>query len=319
MEITRKWSVLLKNNIDGGGVLPPTRDPFDRSAFYVTDGWGSYYSSIRLRRLSLETGEELASALVRDGARCLWAGEDALFAILTKRVVKLSRPSLKIMESWKGGIPQGSDYVAFDGDHTLLLMNWAASFLFALDLETGKAKRKKLPGGCRGIFREDPGRFLVLNGRAVYRYAMETAALDKLADTEPYDGALRGKSGRLYLLQKRLAGEGPRVSAVLVYPAPGSCPGNLSPERILSVPWPRQPEGPGVPGLWFALSGDEETLYFMQDDFLWFQPVREDKPVFQHKFQGEYVYAVFDDSPREASVLTYGRTERRLTRWTVLY
>ena len=71
MEVCKKWTVQMKNNISGGAVMPPVLDPFDSSVFYVSDGWYSYYSSIRLRRLSVETGEELSNVLTRDCVRCI--------------------------------------------------------------------------------------------------------------------------------------------------------------------------------------------------------------------------------------------------------
>ena len=71
MELRKRWSARMKNNISGGGVMAPVADPFDPTAFYVSDGWGSLYASMRLRKLSAETGEELASVLTRDSTRCV--------------------------------------------------------------------------------------------------------------------------------------------------------------------------------------------------------------------------------------------------------
>lgn len=305
MNIREKWSQTLKNNIDGGGVMSPAPDPFDPSAFYVTDGWGSYYNSIRLRRLSLETGEELASVLTRDAVRCLWFEEDALFALLSKRVVRAARPSMEVLDCWRRGIPACSDYAAFDGEKTLLSMNWAASYLSILELGEAKARRKRLESCC-GIFREDSRRFLVMNGAGIYRCTLPEGSLQKLADTKPYYRCLRGGSGRLYLLR---SGEEDWLTQVLIYPPPGEETEGLAPERIFQVPWLRGPK------VYIALSRDEETVYFMQGDFLWAWSVSRGKPLFRHSFQDEYVSAVFDNSPQGASILTYNRDKRRLVCW----
>ncbi len=309
MEPRRLWTWTLKNNIDGGGVMAPVLDPFDPSAFYVSDGWGSYYGSMRLRRLSLETGEELASALTRDAVRCLWAGEDAIFAVLTKRVVKVARPSMEVLGSWKKGVPAGSDYVAFDGEKTLLLMNWAASYLSVLELgEEAKARRKRLENCC-GIFREDPRRFLVMNGSGIYRCALPEGALKKLADTGPCCRCLRGDSGRLWLLGTEEDGR-PRM---VIYPPPGADGAALAPEGIFPVPRPWEEEEKGITRLSFALSRDEETVYFTRDAALWAWSVPEERLLFYHAFQDEYVLAVFDTGPGGVRVLTYNWSQRRLS------
>ena len=63
MEIRQKWTRQMKNNIEG--IMPPTEDPIDSSAFYVSDGLFSSYSSMRFRKLLIETGEEAANVLTR--------------------------------------------------------------------------------------------------------------------------------------------------------------------------------------------------------------------------------------------------------------
>lgn len=44
-----------------------------------------------LRKLPIETGEELASVLTRDAARCIYFEKEYIYAFLNKRVLKLDR------------------------------------------------------------------------------------------------------------------------------------------------------------------------------------------------------------------------------------
>ena len=46
---------------------------------------------MRLRKLPIETGEELASVLTRDAARCIYFEKEYIYAFLNKRVLKLDR------------------------------------------------------------------------------------------------------------------------------------------------------------------------------------------------------------------------------------
>ena len=50
------WKTTLKNGIYGG-LTPPLADPFNPDHFYVADGWGSKYASMRLHKLSFSTGK----------------------------------------------------------------------------------------------------------------------------------------------------------------------------------------------------------------------------------------------------------------------
>jgi len=57
------WKTTLKNGIFGS-LTPPLADPFNPDHFYVADGWGSMYASMRLHKLSFSTGKEVANVLI---------------------------------------------------------------------------------------------------------------------------------------------------------------------------------------------------------------------------------------------------------------
>ncbi len=302
MELRKKWSVHPKNNIDGGGVMPPVIDPFDRSAFYISDGWGSYYGSMRLRRLSVETGEELASVLTRDSTRCIRIEEGRIFAILNKRILELDRETLRVRRTYKKGAPQYADYVGFNGSDKLLLMNWMGGFLNVFDLNTEKTRKKKV-NNCCGILRESPDSFLIMDGEAVHRYDVEKNKLQKAMDTEPYIDCVRGASGRIYLLCKEPVGDGKDSSKILAYPsAEGGSPREIVPGELVQR---------------IALSQDETRLFLIRDSRFWLYSIPEERTVFRHVFDGEFVFEdglrVFDEN----AILTYRRKETELTCWRI--
>ena len=299
VELYKKWSVHMKNNIGGGGVMAPAVDPFDPSVFYVSDGWGSLYASMRLRKLSAETGEELASVLTRDSTRCVHIEEDRMFAVLNKRLLELDRSNLCVRCAYKKGVPQYMDYAGFNGEDKLLLMNWNGGFLNVFDLNTEKTRKKKVDTCC-GIWKENENSFLVLNGSAVLRYDLAGNTLKKLFDTPPCTRGSLSPSGRLYLLC-----EGPEsaLSKLVIYPsAAGGTPRELIRKE---------------PAQHFALSQDETRLLLIRDNNIWVYSIPEEKMIFHHEFEREFA---FEDGLQvlHETIFTYRWSEKALTCWKIV-
>lgn len=299
VELYKKWSVHMKNNISGGAVMPPTLDHFDPSVFYVSDGWYSYYSSIRLRRLSLETGEELANVLTRDCVRCIHMEEDRLFAILNKRILELNRNDLSVRRAYKKGVPQYSDYTGFNGQDKLLLMNSNGSFLSVFDLTTEKVQKKKVDTCC-GILRETPNSFLIMDGKAVLQYDLEKNKLQTLMVTEPYTDCVQGTSRELYLLGAGADGE----ARIWVYP---SAAGGTPQEITLSEP---------VQG--FKLSSDETQAFLLRKDRLLVYSIPEKRVTAQHIFLYESSLLDGNYVLNDRTILTYQREGTELTCWSIV-
>ena len=68
MKIKEAWTIELKNGVYGG--LKPIIDPFDKNRFYLSDGWGSAFPSIKLRQLFFSDGKELNSVSIKNIVRC---------------------------------------------------------------------------------------------------------------------------------------------------------------------------------------------------------------------------------------------------------
>ena len=302
MELCKRWSAQMKNNISGGGVMAPVSDPFDPSVFYVSDGWGSSYSSMRLRKLSVETGEELASVLTRDSTRCVHIEEDRVFAVLNKRILELDRNDLRVRRAYKKGVPQYMDFAGFNGEDKLLLMNWNGGFLNVFDLNTEKTRKKKVDTCC-GIWKEDKNSFLVLNGDAVLRYDLAGNKLIKLADSEPFTKCMLGQSGQLYLLCKGPVEGGEVLSKLVIYPsAAGGTPRELIRKE---------------PAQHFALSQNETRLLLIRDNNIWLYSIPEEKMIFHHEFEREFV---FEDGLQvlHETIFTYRWSEKALTCWKIV-
>jgi hypothetical protein len=165
----------------------PVYEPLNDS-IYITDGWGSFYSAIRLRRISLADGAETGSVLLRDavGCVCYAPDGDSMIAVLGKRLVEVNRSSLEVIQQWSTGVPRYSFHAGMHG-RSLLLMNWRGPSLTRYDLEASAGTRKRA-GSCQGILPLDDHRYLVCSGNEgiVWLYSFRESSLTKLIDTPPF-------------------------------------------------------------------------------------------------------------------------------------
>jgi len=154
------WSVTLSNPIYKG--LYPQLDPFDDNYFYIGDGWGSTYPSMKLRKLSLGTGSEIQSAKIRNSIRTLYfnPNENDLFLSSDNGCFKIDRSSLEIKEKFKKGILKHADFISSNDIDQLLLMNHRGSFLMVFDYKLNKGFKKKIGESCGKILKENDLNFL---------------------------------------------------------------------------------------------------------------------------------------------------------------
>jgi hypothetical protein len=193
------WKVELQNSHLGSH--RPVYEPQNHSV-YVSDGWGTYYAAIRLRRLSLANGQETNSVLLRDTPNCLYFPEDqqTIIAPLGRRIVEVDRKILKVLNQWKASVPQYSKYINMS-EKTLLLMNWAGPTLSLYDLNTSKCHKKKI-GFCKGIFKIDEKDFLICTGKdgIVWRYSLDSGHAQKILNTPQFNHArFNSKKSKLFL------------------------------------------------------------------------------------------------------------------------
>jgi len=88
-------------------------DP-DATSVYVADGWGVAYAALRLRRLSLDTGEELATVRLGNSARCITFHDGELLAATDTKVFRLVPKTLEIVGRWDKRVPRYTDTIVAD-------------------------------------------------------------------------------------------------------------------------------------------------------------------------------------------------------------
>ena len=295
MSVHQRWSKQLKNNITG--VMLPTVDPADPSVFYVTDGLFSPYSGMRFRQFSMETGEELANVLTRNATRCIHFEGDQIYAFLDKRIIKLRRNGLEVVETYKEKVPNYADHVGMISDDTFLIGNGLKDSLTVFNVQTKQIRRKKI-GGCCGIFKTEQDRFLVFDYHSILAYSPGENKLCKLADTETYVECAMGASGRAYLLCGGVGySGGPQITSaaykVLVY----SLSTETAPEKTVVIP--QEILDSLCSHMHFSLSKDETRLYLYDARTVWIYSVSENKILFSHTFPSgaglEGIHTVFAD------------------------
>lgn len=306
MAIYKKWTIQLKNNITGGNVMQPIIDPFDKSTFYISDGWGTAFAALRFRKLSLEKGEELASILTRDSARCIHITKESIFVILNKKILKLNKNDLSIQCTYKQNIPRNIDFVSSDDFNSLLLTTCSAQYFYNFNIQLEKNIKKKV-GECCGITKIDIDTFLLFNYDGILQYSLKTNTIKKLVSTEPYSHYVKGNSGRVYILCKKTLQNiseqeqnSPDSSRILVYsPIPENNPQEIIAGKIFND---------------FSLSVDEKLLYLHKDNNLWLYSISKKEIVFEHTFQDEFIFSIFIE---DSVIMTYNRNTNNLTCWKI--
>lgn len=200
MKIKEAWTIELKNGAYGG--LKPIIDPFDKNRFYLSDGWGSAFPSIKLRQLSFSDGKELNSVSIKNIVRCLYFNSDGrnMFAVSDNKIFQIDRINLSIIKKFDKGIQRYSDYISSNNKDSLLLMNYNSDYLCVYNYLTEKGIKKKLKS-CKGIIQgETPDTFLIFcpkTGTVLKYYLMENK-LEEIIRTDIYYSTWKGNSGTFY-------------------------------------------------------------------------------------------------------------------------
>lgn len=200
MEFEEIWTTELKNGIVGG--LTPTQDPFDKTKFYLSDGWGSSYPSIKLRQFSFDDGKELNSSPIKNSVRCLYFNSDQknIFAVSDNKIFQINRTNLLIVKKFEKGIQNYSDYISSNDKDSLLLMSYNSDFLFIYNYVEEKGTKKKLKT-CRGILKENENIFLIFcpKLRSIQQFDLTTNKTKEILKTDLFYNAYKSKSSKFYL------------------------------------------------------------------------------------------------------------------------
>jgi len=115
-------------------------DPSSGSLF-ASDGWGVEFPSLRVHRLSLATGEEIASVRTRhQGVYALAMHEGHLLAATDSRIFELAVSDLVILRQWEKGLPRYSMQLVPERS-VLVGATWLAPTVGLFDLASGRRHR----------------------------------------------------------------------------------------------------------------------------------------------------------------------------------
>ena len=184
------------------GVVAPIFDSHTDSIL-VTDGWGTAFKSIRLRRLDLSTGQEMATVRTGTPVRCV-AFDNAgstLMAANDHRLMLLDRSTLAVVQEWRSKVPRYSDYIVWQGD-LVLLKNWLAPALSRFDTNSSRVSRLNM-GPCDGMYQQpNSDHVLILSGKEgrLSFFNIKTHKVDLRVDTPQFlNSKFSCCSNRLYL------------------------------------------------------------------------------------------------------------------------
>ncbi|RYJ36744.1 hypothetical protein NU08_4263 [Flavobacterium anhuiense] len=200
MNFEKIWTTELKNGIFGG--LTPTLDPFDETTFYISDGWGSSYPSMKLRQLCFKDGKELNSSPIKNSTRCLHFNPDKknIFAVSDNKIFQINRTDLSIVKKFEKGIQKYSDYISSNDKDSVLLMNFNGEYVFIYNYIEEKGFKKKLKT-CRGIFKENNDIFLIFCPKigSVQQFDLASNKTKEILKTDLFYNAYKSKSNTFYL------------------------------------------------------------------------------------------------------------------------
>jgi hypothetical protein len=123
--------------------LPISLDPEGQAA-YVSDGWGVAYAALRLRKLDLATGVEMATARLGNQVRCVafsMGQPGAVLAATDTKLFLLDRVSLAVIRRWDHRIPRYTDMMIWHDDQ-VLMANGRHHVLDIFDLTSGRVRRR---------------------------------------------------------------------------------------------------------------------------------------------------------------------------------
>ena len=261
-----KWEAPLENPIYGG--LYPVRDPFEQSCFYIGDGWGSSYPSMKLRKLSLDNGMEKAAFPVKNAVRCIYINNRRLFAATDNKIWILQREDLTLEKKIEKTSLKYPDYLAADDGNNLLMMNHRGSYLAIMDYRENLTRKKKIAQSCRGIIRQNPEVYLVMDGFGgeIIPYHLADDKRDVIIEDKPFSQAKIGHGDKVFLRGGTITdNQGvPVVTPNREFRIVDVRSGNRIDEFDIPLDYEH-----------FYLSGDQNDLYLIKGDDLHIFPLKE--------------------------------------------
>ena len=176
-------------------------------AFYVGDN--DEQKQMKLRKISLESGEQLAGAPFRDFTRAATFDDDGRALVVLgfiDTIYKFNAADLALISKHKKGVLKYGNFIALsskDGDKKAITATDDTLFIYDFKTQTGMRKRLK---GCTAIFKQDELNFLIFTRSGqIYRLNLSGCELKIIAKTCPMTQVQRASGG--YCIRAGEAGE----------------------------------------------------------------------------------------------------------------
>lgn len=176
-------------------------------AFYAGDN--DEQKQMKLRKISLESGEQLAGAPFRDFTRAASFDDDGRTLVVlgfVDTIYKFNAADLALISKHKKGVLKYGNFIALsskDGEKKAITATDDTLFIYDFETQTGTRKRLR---GCAAIFKQDELNFLIFTRSGqIYRLNLSACELKIIAKTCPMTQAQRVKGG--YCIRAGEAGE----------------------------------------------------------------------------------------------------------------
>ena len=176
-------------------------------AFYVGDN--DEQKRMKLRKFSLESGEQLAGAPFRDFTRAATFDDDGRTLVVLgfiDAIYKFNAMDLTLISKHKKGVLKYGNFIALsskDGDKKAITATDDTLFIYDFKMQTGMRKRLK---GCAAIFEQDELNFFIFTRSGqIYNLNLSGCKLKIIAKVCPMTQAQRMKDG--YCIRVGEAGE----------------------------------------------------------------------------------------------------------------
>jgi hypothetical protein len=166
------------------GSIEAIEDPFE-DAFYISDGWGTSYSSLCLRKISMKNGDELGKVLLKQSARCMFFYPDGQHILVAtdKRLFLLDRKTLEVIKKWDKIGCMCPSYILAD-DESAYMMNYRNEALTVFQFNNEEYRKIKV-GSCGGMFFDSSNNILIFSNKdgKLSKYYPHSKKLEREIDT----------------------------------------------------------------------------------------------------------------------------------------
>lgn len=176
-------------------------------AFYAGDN--DEQKQMKLRKISLGSGEQLACAPFRDFSRAATFDDDGRTLVVLgfiDAIYKFNAADLALVSKHKKGVLKYGNFIALsskDGDKKAITATDDTLFIYDFKTQTGTRKRLK---GCAAIFKQDELNFLIFTRSGqIYRLNLSGCELKIIAKACPMTQVQRAGGG--YCIRVGEAGE----------------------------------------------------------------------------------------------------------------